>query len=141
MISRSGTNQLHGTATTCMTIPAAPGARLFDLQKAHMIDHTFGGSPAGPLMILTYSGRNRTFFMMSYDGHTSPEPGVRNGFRAIAGLPWRRDFSSLRSATKDPLSQAPFPGNLVPSNRFSQCRWHFRIFTIPRRIPARWAGW
>jgi len=91
----------------------------------------FGGSVSGPVLLPGYDGRNRTFFFFGYDGNRD----VRDAQMRTATLPTdlelRGDFSqSLRLGRPvrifDPFAysaasgnRAPFPGNKIPSNRFS----------------------
>lgn len=131
LISRSGSNQVHGTGYYLFDNSALDARDFFDLQKPHLIDHNFGGSLAGPVVIPhLYNGHNRTFFMAAYDGHHSPSQGVRTD--SVPSLAYRAgDFSSLKTSIKDPLSQAPFPGNLVPANRFSPVSLAFQNLYYP----------
>ena len=131
LISKSGSNQLHGSVYYLHDNSALQARDFFDLQKAHLIDHNFGGSLTGPVVIPhVYNGHNRTFFMMAYDGHKSPSQGVRTD--SVPSQAYRGgDFSSLKASIKDPLTQAPFPGNQVPVNRFSAVSLAFQNLFYP----------
>lgn len=131
LISRSGSNQFHGTGYYLFDNSAMDARDFFDLQKPHLIDHNFGGSLTGPVLIPhIYNGHNRTFVMAAYDGHTSPSQGVRTD--SVPSLAYRAgDFSGLKTSIKDPLSQAPFPGNLVPATRFSPVALAFQNLFYP----------
>lgn len=89
--------------------------------------HEFGGTWGGPVP----GTRNKMFFFGSYEGQrdhspttrlrTIPEPAVRSG-----------DFSALPTVINDPLSRAPFPGNIVPLSRQDPAAVNFlKLFPQP----------
>ena len=118
VVTRSGTNTLHGSAfeyhrgtTWQATNPFNPGViQPFDNDQ-------FGGSIGGPVI------RNHTFFFFNYEGSRENQ-----GNPIVATVPlaafWNGDFSSLLArniAVSDPLAtgRPPFAGNLIPVSRFS----------------------
>src|SRR5262245_7426867 len=109
VVTRSGTNQLHGSLFEFL--------RNYDLNAANFFSgrdslkrNQFGGSVGGPVYIpRLYDGRNRSFFFFSYQGTriSTATPG------ALATSPSdamkRGDFSSWltadgRGAIHDPLN-------------------------------------
>lgn len=86
IISRSGTNRLHGTAYDYFrndALDANNAANKFDsLPRIAERQNDFGGTIGGPVWFpRVYNGQNRTFFFYSYEGlrlHT-PVPAVTNG--------------------------------------------------------------
>ena len=95
-----------------------------------------GGSLGGPLTIPNlYSGRNRTFFFVSYEGFYNKQ-GSNAAFRSVPTPEmWDGDFSNWVNASGqritiyDPattrtvngvLVRDPFPNNRIPAERFSQ---------------------
>jgi hypothetical protein len=120
----SGTNQYHGA--------------LFDFVRNNYFDarpfgftssvpvsspfkwNQFGFTLGGPVQIpKLFNGKDKLFFMANYEGfrlrqqtqtvYTTAPQSMRNG-----------DFSAILPNTviKDPLTNAPFGGNLIPSTRF-----------------------
>jgi hypothetical protein len=88
-------------------------------------ENNYGFSVGGPIWIpKVYNGRNRTF------GHYSQEWYKRNNIDTdVSTVPTvaekQGDFSGLVDANGnqipiyDPLTGAPFPGNIIPTSRFS----------------------
>jgi len=146
--TKSGTNQLHGTAFEYLRNDAFD-ARNFFVRKTTLADgsllkdpvppldrHQFGGALGGALVIPgLYDGHNRTFFFADYAGiretrgittvNTVPTAATRLG-----------DFSNYRDRNGnliiiyDPLTtrvdaqgrivRDPFPNNIIPADRLSQ---------------------
>jgi Carboxypeptidase regulatory-like domain len=112
---KSGTNNLHGSGFEFHRDDAFDANNWFNNRanrpKPDFKQNQFGGTIGGPVF------KNKTFFFASYQGHretqgqtalsTVPSAAMRNG-----------DFSELNRAIFDPLTGQPFPGNVIPSNRF-----------------------
>ncbi|HEY3627454.1 MAG TPA: TonB-dependent receptor [Terracidiphilus sp.] len=129
----SGTNSLHGDAFEILRNQLFDSAGFFPTRfsssgKAEPPinqQHDYGFTVGGPVWIpRLYNGRNRTFFHVSTDWFrqnqalnrigTVPTPAMKQG-----------DFSNFVDSAGnlipiyDPLTGQPFPGNKIPSNRFS----------------------
>jgi hypothetical protein len=129
MISKSGTNKLHGSVFDYYSTPWFRARNPFALARGTGISHLPGGSIGGPVLIpKLYNGRDRTFFFFSFEtsrGSTSTD--VLNPTVPLAA--WRNgDFSGLNVAIYDPLTKAVFPGNRIPANR---------INTVSQKIQER----
>ena len=133
---KSGTNALHGTLYE-FARRNGWDANMFQNnargkpRDGHLLDQ-YGGQVEGPVILpKLWDGRNRTFFMISYERYREdtpnpftlsvPEPEMRNG-----------DFSKLADAQGRPVTiydpatgrasganwvRDPFPGNRIPSGR------------------------
>ena len=120
--SRSGTNEMHGSAYYYQSNWALNARNFFSSTKPKgPISHQFGGSAGGPVYLpKIYDGRNRTFFNVSWEQARSP-----GGFNGTANVPTLNmltgDFSELlpKTVIRDPGTGAPFPGNIIPANRIS----------------------
>jgi hypothetical protein len=122
MISKSGTNELHGNVFDYYSTPWFRARNPFALVRGTGVSHTPGGSIGGPVVIPgLYNGRNKTFFFGSYE--TSRGSAVTDNFNPTVPLsPWRQgDFSGLPGGVRiyDPLTGQPFEGNRIPSNRIN----------------------
>ncbi|MHB1865777.1 MAG: outer membrane beta-barrel protein, partial [Candidatus Saccharimonadales bacterium] len=130
----SGTNQLHGDAFDILRNSVFDSDGFFpsnfnsagkpEPPTNHQND--FGGTVSGPVTIpKVYDGRNRTFFLFSLDWY-----GQNQGQTSFGTVPLpaelHGDFSQYVDANGnqipiyDPLTGNPFPGNIIPVNRFSQ---------------------
>ncbi|MBL8241189.1 MAG: TonB-dependent receptor [Bryobacterales bacterium] len=123
---KSGTNQFHGTAFEFLRNEKLDARGFFPATRAPSKQNEWGGTVGGPVAIpKVYNGKDKTFWFFSFDQF------YRRG-GALAGLNTlptsnmaRGDFSELGAKLiYDPNSGAtgartPFPGNRIPSNRFS----------------------
>ena len=123
VISKSGTNQVHGSAFDYYQTPAMVSRNPFSSSGSAGITHSPGGSIGGPITIpRLYSGKDRTFFFASYE--TSRGSAVHDLLNPTVPLAsWRTgDFSGLLPATviKDPFAgNAAFAGNIIPASRLN----------------------
>ena len=129
----SGTNKLHGDAFEILR------NQLFDSDGFFPTHFSSDGNPAPPInqqndygftvsgpVILPhlYSGKNRTFFLFSSDWFKQNQ--AQNGIGTVPTVAMKQgDFSNFVDATGalipiyDPLTGQPFPGNVIPTSRFS----------------------
>ncbi len=121
-ITKSGTNELHGSAfeflrnnalnATNFFSPVVNGAKLTDGLKRNQ----FGGTLGGPLTIPNvYNGKDKTFFFVSYQSTIIKRAPV-SAQRIVATAAQKAgDFSALTRALRDPLTNQPYPGNRIPA--------------------------
>ncbi|HVO97224.1 MAG TPA: carboxypeptidase regulatory-like domain-containing protein [Bryobacteraceae bacterium] len=114
-ITKSGTNQFHGSLFEYLQNDAMD-ATIFNFPaKAPKRFNTFGGSLGGPITIPRYNGKDRTFFFFDYEGNrrrTSvpqqllvPTQAERNG-----------DLSALVAAYGSGPVTNPFTGQAYANN-------------------------
>lgn len=118
IISKSGTNQLHGSAFDYYSSTGFRARNPFALQKGSSVNHKPGFSVGGPIFIpKILNGRNKSFFFVSYE--TDRGSAVNQLLNPTVPLEaWRSgDFSALapRTVVRDPFGNAPFPGNRIPA--------------------------
>lgn len=125
-ITKSGTNQLHGSLFEYLQNDALDATILNFTTKAPKRFNTFGGSLGGPVTIPHfYNGKDKTFFFLDYEGNrrrTSvpeqylvPTLAQRNG--DISGLPIIDPVSgNPTNVLLNPTSGAPFPNNQIPQS-------------------------
>jgi hypothetical protein len=113
VITRSGSNQLHGFVYEYLRNRVLDARNFFDSdENSKYIRNQFGAGVGGPAV------KDRTFFFANFDGlrerrgltrlGTVPLPAARQG-----------DFSGLNTVIVDPFTRAPFPGNRIPAARIS----------------------
>jgi hypothetical protein len=68
--TKSGGNQLHGSAFEYLQNSALDATPYGFDSKAHKAFNTFGGSISGPVQLPhVYKGKDRTFFFVDYEGN------------------------------------------------------------------------
>ena len=123
VVSKSGTNDLHGTVFDYYVTPMFRARDPFASQRGSGISHRPGGSIGGPVVIPhLYNGHNRTFFYASYE--TSQGSITQQLLNPSVPLDaWRKgDFSALLPGTviKDPSTGKPIQGNMIPGSQLNQ---------------------
>ena len=72
IVTKSGTNQFHGSATYFIRNDAFDARRAYTANKEVFRYHQYGGSVGGPVRIpKIYNGQDRTFFFFNYEGWTN----------------------------------------------------------------------
>ncbi len=129
-VTASGTNKFHGALYEFLRNNKLNARNFFDAARVPPFRfNQFGGSLGGPIYLPKYSGKDRTFFFVNYEGQrwrqqnttiaTVPTAAMRQG-----------DLSSLVDSRGnllpiyDPMSgdpatgrRTPFAGNVIPANR------------------------
>jgi hypothetical protein len=136
IVSKSGSNQLHGTAWDFLRNDAFDAKAPFQSAIPKLRQNQFGFVVGGPIYIpKVYDGRNKTFFLVNYEGwrignglnqdnFNTPNPAQLNGDFSASGLK-PITAGCIPSATQfclpiDPTTGQTFPGNVIPSARFSR---------------------
>ena len=113
VITRSGTNQVHGFATEYLRNRALDAPNFFDDgHKSKYIRNQFGAGVGGPVV------RDRTFFFFSFEGVRERQGLTRLGTVPSAAVR-AGDFTGTDTVVVDPFSQQPFPENRIPYFRIS----------------------
>jgi hypothetical protein len=125
-ITKSGTNQLHGSAFEYFQDSGLDASVLNFTTKAPRTFNTFGGSLGGPVTIpKLYHGKDRTFFFVDYEGNRKtqsypeqllvPTAAERSGNlnALVAGLG--------NGPVMNPFTGTPFPNNTIPTGSCAAC--------------------
>jgi hypothetical protein len=136
VITRSGTNQIHGEAHWFVRNRAfdAPSFfnNKFNTKPAVYQDNRYGASAGGPIIVpKLYNGTSKSFWFYAYEGNKWGAPQPFSG--TVPTIAERQgDFSSLLALGSqyqiyDPLTttaapngrfqRQPFPNNIIPANR------------------------
>lgn len=161
IISRSGTNDLHGSVFEFGRNDAIDAKNFFATSKPELRQNQFGFVAGGPVYIpKVYNGRNKTFWLANYEGWRIRKGGISQG---IVPTPseLNGDFSSLNvpafgSAACNaallldqpcmpinPTTGLPYAGNQIPSSDFSRVAAQslaLKFFPAPNCSPAACAG-
>src|SRR5258708_7307386 len=106
-VTRSGTNQIHGSAWEFLRNDALNARNFFTPTVPILRQNQFGASVGFPML------KNRLFGFVSYQGLRIRGVGLSTTFPPSAAQ--RQGMFS--SSIKDPLSGQPFPGNTLPPSR------------------------
>ncbi len=124
VVTKSGTNKLHGSMYEFARNDVFDAKHYFDVTKSKLRRHQFGSTISGPVFIPKfYDGRNRTFFMFSWDSLRLANGKTQRGITPTAEM-LSGDFSKATDAfgklisLTDPIAKVPFPGNQIPVSRF-----------------------
>jgi hypothetical protein len=122
---RSGGNRVHGSLFDNERTSALGARNFFDVHKSEILRHQGGAMLSGPVTLpRVYSGKNRTFFLLSWEGLFQSQGDSRLS-NVPLGAERSGDFSKTFNASgqaaaiTDPLTGKPFPGNLIPASRQS----------------------
>jgi hypothetical protein len=124
-VTKSGSNQLHGGAFEFMRNNDFDSRPFFSLAVPVFKRNQFGAQVGGPIR------KDKTFFFAAWQGTvvrgtptTSTAPMLTAQMRA-------GNFSQLSKPIVDPLSNSPFPGNIIPTSRLSAPAVNFMNQFVP----------
>jgi hypothetical protein len=119
LVSKTGTNEFHGTGFGFFRNDAWDARNFFDDKTAaapELDQKQYGFVVGGPVMLPGYSGRNRTFFLVNYEGTR-----IDRGATSFSTVPTPNELAGRFGTTViDPVTGAPFPNNTIPPSRFSR---------------------
>ncbi|MGJ5814544.1 TonB-dependent receptor domain-containing protein [Paludibaculum fermentans] len=124
VVTKSGTNDFHGVLFEFLRNDVLDARNYFassSERKPPLRRNQFGGSIGGPIR------RNRAFFFANYDGTRLRSNGTSTS--VVPNEAQRSGDLSSFKAVIDPLTRAPFPGNLIPADRVSP---------VSRKLLAYW---
>jgi hypothetical protein len=136
MVSKGGGNQFHGRAYYDLINSALNARSFFEARKTPYKEHRGGANISGPIIrdkLFFYAGYSLTRIpSQSFNLRDVPTTQMRNG-----------DFSAfLNQASpvtiRDPLTNQPFPGNIIPAARISSVSQKIQDLYIPQ--PNRGTG-
>jgi hypothetical protein len=122
-ITKNGTNELHGGAWEFLRNNVLDARDFFAspaIPKPPFRQNQFGGQLGGPVVIpKLYNGRNKTFFMVGYEGQRQKQS--QSSLAAVLPAAFRGgDLSAITTPIRNPLAGgAPFPNNIIPANLLS----------------------
>jgi hypothetical protein len=123
VITKSGTNAFHGTAFEFLRNNAMDARNFFSSPTAPnppFHQNQFGGQLRGPVIIpKLYNGRNKTFFLVSYEGERQTQS--QSSLALVFPVAFRSgNLSAVSTPIKNPFSSFdPFPNNLIPASLLS----------------------
>jgi Carboxypeptidase regulatory-like domain/TonB dependent receptor len=116
VVTKSGTNLLHGAAFSFFRNENLNSKRWtppgVEATKDPLDRKQYGAAVGGPLR------KDKVFFFGSYSGLRQEETLYRNSAVVPTALERAGDFSQSAVKPRDPNTNQPFPGNVIPSARF-----------------------
>jgi len=134
-VTKSGTNQFHGSLWEYLRNDAFDAANALTpagTRKPMLRQNQFGGDIGGPVLLPKYNGRNKTFFFFAYEGLRIHQQALTVAFPLTANQR-TGDFSALLPSQfiKDPATDLPFPGNIIPANRIDSVATNVMNLYVP----------
>lgn len=127
---RSGTNTFHGSLYDYESNYAFDARSFFATVKpAGPIQHQFGGSFGGPILLPGYNGRNKTFFFFSYMHSSVPGTYVSTAQVPTAAME-AGNFSQLLPSIviTNPATGQPFNNNIIPPSMINPVSQNIQNF-------------
>ena len=135
MVTKSGTNQIHGSLFEFVRNGYFNARNFFAPQADTLKRNQFGGSVGGAII------KNKLFYFGTYQGtriRSTP-------FGTVTFVPTaaerQGDFSTFSKKLTDPLTGQPFPNNVIPVNRLSPAAQYLLNYVPlpngPGRLPPR----
>lgn len=137
VITKSGTNELHGNLFGFLRNKEINARNFFQAQRDDLKRTQFGFTAGGPVKLPGYDGKDRTFFFGGFQG--TRIRSIQRGLNAFVPTQANRggDFSALLDARSpenplgravqvlDPVTRTPFVGNQIPVSRFDPAAINF----------------
>ena len=146
VVTKAGTNELHGSGWWFVRNDAFDARSFFQPAVTPFRWNQYGGSVGGPVTIpKLYSGKNRTFFLLGYQGYKLRRPN-QSFFRVptAANLngdlsDWPRQIFNPLTTRQDPARPGtflrdPFPGNRIPATMLDAGALLYARTTLPTPI-------
>jgi hypothetical protein len=115
--TKSGTNQFHGGIFEFIRNDKLDARNYFALTRQILKRNQFGGDLGGPATVpFLFSGKDRTFFFLDYEGQRLRQGEV---FNDIVPSVAERGGNFGTQTILDPLTGQPFPNNTIPTPRLS----------------------
>src|SRR5580700_10726943 len=122
LVSKSGTNDLHGSVYDYIQNTVFNAHDFFDAPGSpKLINHynQYGFAVGGPVYFpKLYNGRNRTFFFGSWEklNQVSESTGIAS---TLTSAERNGDFSAIGVPITDPFTWIPYPNNQIPASELN----------------------
>jgi len=112
-VTRSGSNSFHGSVFEFLRNDRLDARNFFSAKAPPFKRNQFGATLGGPII------RNKTFFFGAWEAMRERGAPSTASFQTLTARMRTGDFSELSKPILDPLTNTPFPGNIIPANRLS----------------------
>lgn len=125
VITRSGGNQLHGSAYNFLRNDAFDARNFFSPSVPNLTQNQFGATLGGPVR------KDKTFFFGAYEGYRSKQ-GQTASATVLSALERQGDFRQSPVRPRDPNTGQPFPDGVIPASRLSPISQNIlRLIPLP----------
>src|SRR5260221_13479532 len=111
IVTRSGSNQLHGSAFEFLRNGDLNARNFFAPTHDFLKRNQFGGSAGGPIK------KDRLFFFGTYQGTILRNVALGNSATVLTDPQRQGNFSGLNRQLLDPATGQPIAGNIIPASR------------------------
>jgi hypothetical protein len=157
VVVKSGTNQLHGRAFDYYDTQHFDANSWLNNKVGRAISpyhrNDFGAMASGPVFIpKLYNGKNRTFFLLSYEGYRFPQTAGASLYTVPTMAMTRGDFSGWTKSngavipiydphttstnTSGTTVRTPFPGNVIPGSEISPIARNLASYFAAPNLPG-----
>ncbi len=144
LVSKSGTNDLHGAAYDYIQNTALNAAPFLNAPGTPTpIQHynQYGFDLGGPVYIpKIYNGRNKTFFFASYEKINQVQQSNQGPVSTLTSAMEGGDFSFLSQQLFDPYTGLPYPHNQIPASELNtpggQIAKNIEQYIAPPNLPG-----
>jgi hypothetical protein len=127
-VTKSGSNEFHGTVWEFLQNNKLNARNTYALSAPKLRRNQFGAALGGPIL------RNRTFFYANFQGTPQRTDRVYNS-TVVSPAMMQGDFSAISKKIIDPLTNQPFPNNVIPQERFSSASKFFFPYLLTPNSP------
>lgn len=138
VVTRSGTNALHGSAFEFVRNYTLNARNFFASGNDGLKRNQYGAALGGPVILpKLYNGRNRTFFFGGFQFTPQRSNPNTNLTRVLTNGQGQGDYSQVVDSKgnlviiKDPDTGLPFPGNRIPPSRLDPVFQNFLKQGVP----------
>ncbi|MEW5980467.1 MAG: carboxypeptidase regulatory-like domain-containing protein [Acidobacteriota bacterium] len=114
IVTKSGTNNLHGSGFWFVRNTALNATNFFSHQEDDLKRNQMGFTLGGPIV------KNKLFLFGGYQKLTNRWTGGSERAEPLTAAQREGDFSAYDGQIYDPLTGEPFPNNRIPSSRLSR---------------------
>jgi hypothetical protein len=132
-VIKSGSGSFHGSLFEFLRNDAFDARNFFSPDVPLLRRHQFGGTLGGPVIIpgVIHGEKPDTFFFVSYEG-LRQHRGITKSTVVPSESERRGDLSGVSTLIIDPVTNQPFPGNIIPPGRISNAaRAILALYPLP----------
>jgi outer membrane receptor protein involved in Fe transport len=125
-VTKSGTNQFHGSVYEFLRNDRLDARNFFALTNGKLRRNQYGGTVGGPMI------HNRTFFFFGYEGMKQRQGSTVSNLFVPTALERSGNFSASKQTPRDPLTNQAFPGAIIPATRLDPVAQNFlKLLEVP----------